>query len=59
MHPNYKNSYKLEQKELLSLAVYNVGYQKGDLMHHWGPGGREHFLVHYVISGKGAYKTNV
>ena len=58
MHPNYKNSYKVEQKELLSLAVYNVGYQKCDLMHQWGPGVRDHYLIHYVISGKGYYKTN-
>lgn len=55
MNLNYKNSYKVDQKELLSLSVYNVGYQKCDLMHQWGPGIRDHYLIHYIISGKGYY----
>lgn len=53
---NYKNSYKAAKKELLSLSVYNVGYQKCDALHQWGPGVRDHYLIHYVISGCGYYE---
>jgi len=55
---NYKNSYKVEKKELLSLSVYNVGYQKCDALYQWGPGIRDHFLIHYIISGCGYYRQN-
>ena len=55
---NYKNSYKATKKELVSLSVYNVGYQKCDALHQWGPGVRDHYLIHYVISGCGHYEQN-
>lgn len=53
---NYKNSYKATKKELVSLSVYNVGYQKCDSLYQWGPGVRDHYLIHYVISGCGYYE---
>lgn len=56
MNQNYKNSYKVTEKELVSLSVYNVGFQKCDPLYQWGPGIRDHYLIHYVISGKGYYK---
>lgn len=52
----YKNSYKVSEKELVSLSVYNVGFQNCDPLYQWGPGIRDHYLIHYVISGKGYYK---
>ena len=55
---NYKNSYKATKKELVSLSVYNVGYQKCDALYQWGPGVRDHYLIHYVISGCGHYEQN-
>lgn len=57
MNKNYKKSYKATDKELVSLSVYNVGIQLCDPLHQWGPGIRDHYLIHYVISGKGFYKT--
>lgn len=54
---NYKNSYKVTEKELVSLSVYNVGFQKCDPLYQWGPGIRDHYLIHYIISGKGIYKV--
>lgn len=54
MQKHYKNSYKATEKELVSLSVYNVGYQKCDPMYQWGPGIRDHYLIHYVLSGKGS-----
>ena len=38
MNQNYKNSYKVTEKELVSLSVYNVGFQKCDPLYQWGPG---------------------
>lgn len=58
MNKNYKNSYKVTEKELVSLSVYNVGFQKCDPLYQWGPGIRDHYLIHYVISGKGFYRIN-
>lgn len=58
MQKNYKNSYKATEKELVSLSVYNVGYQKCDPLYQWGPGVRDHYLIHYIVSGKGFYKVN-
>ena len=55
---NYKNSYKVQEKELVSLSVYNVGFQKCDPLYQWGPGIRNHYLIHYIISGKGYYEVN-
>ena len=57
MIKNYKNSYKVTEKELVSLSVYNVGFQKCDALYQWGPGIRDHYLIHYIISGKGYYKV--
>lgn len=56
MNDKYKNSYKATDKELVSLSVYNVGYQRCDANYQWGPGIRDHYLIHYIISGKGTYK---
>ena len=53
----YKNSYKVTEKELVSLSVYNVGFQHCAPLYQWGPGIRDHYLIHYVISGKGYYKV--
>lgn len=55
---NYKNSYKVYEKELVSLSVYNVGFQKCTPDYQWGPGIRDHYLIHYIISGSGIYVVN-
>ncbi len=57
MSNTYKNSYIAPEKDLVSLSVYNTGYEKCSANHQWGPGIRNHFLLHYVIAGKGYYKT--
>ena len=57
MDKKYKNSYKVIEKELVSLSVYNVGFQKCDSLYQWGPGIRDHYLIHYVVSGQGYYKV--
>lgn len=58
MLEHYKNSYKVTEKELISLSVYNVGFQKCDSLYQWGPGIRDHYLIHHIISGCGHYVVN-
>lgn len=57
MQHTFKNSYKVEDTEIFSLSVYNVGYQKCEPLYQWGPGVRDHFLIHHVVSGRGYYCT--
>ena len=58
MNDQYKNSYKADAKDLVSLSVYNVGCQRCDSGYQWGPGIRDHYLIHYIISGQGSYTLN-
>lgn len=53
----YKYSYKNAERGLTSLSVYNVGYQKFDSDQPWGPGVRDHYLIHHVVSGTGSYSV--
>ena len=53
MRAAFKHSYKDTLRENLSLAVYNTGYEKCRSGYTWGPAVRDHYLIHYVISGKG------
>lgn len=50
----YKHSMKLERRTA-SLYVQNTGCQQCPPGYGWGPGVRNHFLLHHVISGKGVY----
>ena len=54
----YKYSYKYPQRELAALNVCNTGVQRCEPGYSWGPGVRDHYLIHYVISGSGVYETN-
>ena len=51
----FKHSYKNASRENLALTVYNCGFQRCTSGYSWGPGYRDHFLIHYVVSGKGHY----
>lgn len=50
-----KHSYKAEDRELYSLAVCNVGYETCKSGKQWGPGVRDHYLIHHVTAGRGTY----
>ncbi len=50
----YKHSMKLERRTA-SLYVQNTGCQQCPPGYGWGPGVRNHFLLHHVVSGKGIY----
>ncbi|WP_194610608.1 AraC family transcriptional regulator [Clostridium vitabionis] len=53
-----KNSYKAKARDLAALTVYNTGFQECPPGYQWGPGQRDHYLIHYIISGKGTYAEN-
>lgn len=53
----YVHSYIAENKPLSSLSVYNVGSQKCNPGFQWGPGVRDHYLIHHVMSGEGDFET--
>lgn len=39
------------------MSVYNVGYQKCEPEYQWGPGVRDHYCIHHILSGSGYYST--
>ena len=53
----YKYSYKFPRRTITSLSVCNTGIQKCLSGYSWGPGVRDHYLLHYVIAGKGNYQV--
>ena len=53
-HDVYKYSYQFERRTA-SLYVRNTGRQQCSPIHSWGPGVRNHYLLHHVISGKGVF----
>lgn len=57
MPGSYKLSYKVGENQLNSLSVYNVGYQKCEPEYQWGPGVRDHYCIHHILSGSGYYST--
>ena len=57
MSDSYKHSYKVGEDFLNSLSVYNVGYQKCEPEYQWGPGIRNHYCIHHILSGSGIYTT--
>jgi AraC-like DNA-binding protein len=57
MSENHKLSYTSRGDESLSLRVYNVGREQCKSLHQWGPGIRNFYLIHHIVSGKGIYKV--
>lgn len=55
MTDSYKYSYKAGEDLLNSLSVYNVGHQKCEPGYQWGPGIRDHYCIHHILSGSGYY----
>lgn len=54
----FKSNFIAQEKQMVSLSVYNVGLQKCEGGHRWGPGVRDHFLIHHIVSGKGDYEAD-
>ena len=45
-------------RENAGLSVYSTGYEQCDSNHSWGPAIRDHYIIHYVVSGKGTLRYN-
>ena len=45
-------------KENAGLSVYNTGYEQCESGQVWGPALRDHYLIHYVVSGSGILRCN-
>ena len=56
MEDAFKLSNKVKEKSIVSLSVFNVGRQKCPPDYEWGPGVRDHYLIHYISRGSGALK---
>lgn len=55
MEDTYRYAYFATDKLLNSLSVHNAGYEKCHPGYQWGPGVRDHYLIHHIIRGKGSY----
>lgn len=51
----YKHSFKVAERTVSALAVYNTGLQRCESGYCWGPGVRDHYLLHYVTEGQGSF----
>ncbi len=51
----YKKSFKQKYVENVELSIYNCGSQNCNAGYTWGPGVRDHYLIHYVVKGKGTF----
>lgn len=58
MSEAYKQSFKQNYTHNVELSIFNCGYERCTAGHTWGPGIRDHYLIHLVVSGKGTYKVN-
>lgn len=53
----YKQSFKQSYTNNIELSIFNCGLEKCAAGHTWGPGIRDHYLIHLVMSGKGTFQT--
>ena len=58
LNDSFKFSYKSSLRENLFLTVYNTGFQQCEAGYQWGPALRDHYLIHYITTGKGYYRLN-
>ena len=42
----------------MDLNVYRCGYEECAPLHKWGPAVRDHYIIHYIHSGKGILRVN-
>ena len=50
-----KTPIKIQSKKIWGFSVYNTGFQQCCSGYSWGPAVRDHFLVHFISSGKGQF----
>ncbi len=52
-----KIAFTTESLGLSSLIIHYIGYEECEPLHAW-TGKRDHFLIHYIIKGKGIYEVS-
>lgn len=52
-----KQSYKQSYSDNVELSIFNCGHEYCQPGHTWGPGVRDHYLIHLVVAGKGVYQV--
>lgn len=55
---NKRYQFRDTLKENAGLSVYSTGYEQCDSNHTWGPALRDHYLIHFVVAGKGTLRCN-
>jgi len=55
---NQRYQFRDALKENAGLSVYNAGYEQCQSNHSWGPALRDHYLIHFVVSGSGTLRCN-
>ena len=58
MPGTYKQSFKQTDIDHIDLSIFNCGQQSCEGGYTWGPGVRDHYLIHYIVSGKGVYTVD-
>lgn len=58
MANEYKQSFKQDLVDNVELSIFNCGSQRCEGGYTWGPGVRDHYLIHYVVNGMGTYTVN-
>lgn len=53
----YKQSFKQNYTNNIELSIFNCGTERCAPGHTWGPGIRDHYLIHLVIAGKGIFEV--
>ena len=53
----YKQSFKQNYTNNVDLSVFNCGLERCAPGHTWGPGIRDHYLIHLILAGKGTFQT--
>lgn len=53
-----KQSYKQSYVDNVELSIFNCGHEHCLPGYTWGPGVRDHYLIHLVVAGKGVYQVN-
>ena len=52
----YKQSFKQNYTDNIELSIFNCGLERCTAGYTWGPGIRDHYLIHLVLSGKGSFR---
>lgn len=54
----FKNEHLINRQYNFDLEIFQSGYQQSTSNYFYGPAVRTHYLIHYVISGKGSLLLN-